>query len=56
MNIYFGTLGHNADENDNIYSQIDDAIIHSWVWLRTQFRIRINYVLSEKLMVIKLEL
>lgn len=32
MNIYFGTLEHKADESGNIYSQIDDIIIHSWGW------------------------
>lgn len=29
MNIYFGSLEHNADESGNTYSQIDDVIIHS---------------------------
>lgn len=29
MNIYFGTLEHNADESGNTYSQIDNVIIHS---------------------------
>lgn len=56
MNIYFGTLEHNAVERDNIYSQIDGVIIHSWGWLKTQFRIRINKVLSAKLTIVKLGL